>query len=149
MLDVVDITNAQSPCPAVPSGGFPREYRHPSIDIGCAMEYLESNTRYSKAVVHGDTVYLAGQVAQDPGVDAAGQARQVLEQIDELLGRCGSDKSRVISALVLLKDMRDLDAVNTIWDAWVVPGRMPTRTPMEARLADPRFLVEIQIVAAR
>ncbi|MBV7484448.1 RidA family protein [Bordetella sp. BOR01] len=113
------------------------------------MEYLESNARYSKAVIHGDTVHLAGQVAPDPGEDVIGQTRQVLEQVDMLLGRCGSDKSRVISALVLLKDMRDLVAVNTVWDAWVVPGRTPARTPMEVRLADPRFLVEIQIVAAR
>lgn len=113
------------------------------------MEYLESNARYSKAVIHGDTVYLAGQIAPDPGADVVGQTRQVLEQIDILLGRCGSDKSRVISALVLLKDMGDLEAVNTVWDTWIVPGRPPARTPMQAPLADPRFLVEIQIVAAR
>jgi len=113
------------------------------------MEYLESNARYSKAVVHGDTVYLAGQVAQDAGADIGEQTRQVLAQIDALLAQCGTDKSRIVSALLLLQDMRDLPAVNTVWDAWVVPGRPPARTPMEARLADPRFLVEVQVVAAR
>ncbi|MGE4336139.1 MAG: RidA family protein [Pigmentiphaga sp.] len=113
------------------------------------IHYLEQNSRYSKAVIHENTVYLAGQVASDPSASVAEQTRQVLAQIDALLAACGTDKSRLLSALVLLKDMRDLDAVNPLWDAWVVPGRAPTRTPMEASLAAPGYLVEIQVTAAR
>lgn len=113
------------------------------------IQYLESSHRYSKAVIHGNTVYLAGQVADDPGADVSGQTRQVLAQIDALLRKCGTDKSKALSAIVLLKDLRDLEAVNELWDAWVAPGRPPARTPMEAKLAAPGYLVEIQVTAAR
>jgi len=113
------------------------------------IQYLESSHRYSKAVIHGDTVYLAGQVAEDPSAPVASQMAQILAQIDALLARCGTDKSRLLSATVLLKDMRDLEAINPLWDAWVVPGRPPARTPMEARLAAPGYLVEVQVTAAR
>lgn len=113
------------------------------------IQYVETSPRYSKAVIHGDTVYLAGQVADDPGGTVQDQMRQILAQIDALLARCGTDKSRLLSAMVLLKDMRDLEAINPLWDAWVTPGRAPTRTPSEARLALPGYLVEVQVTAAR
>ncbi|MEI2416993.1 RidA family protein [Orrella sp. JC864] len=113
------------------------------------IQYLDSSHRYSKAVIHGNTVYLAGQVADDPGAPVQEQMRQILAQIDALLARCGTDKSKVLSANVLLKDMRDLAAINPVWDEWVVPGRAPARTPSEARLALPGYLVEVQVTAAR
>ncbi len=57
------------------------------------------NARYSKAVVHGDTVYLAGQVAVDPvPASAAEQTSKVLAQIDHYLAECGTDKSKLLSA---------------------------------------------------
>lgn len=108
------------------------------------------NARYSKAVVHGDTVYLAGQVAADPvAPTAAGQMRQILAQIDHYLAECGTDKSRLLSAIVLFADMRDFDEVNAIWDAWVVPGSTPARTPVQTKLLTPSHRVAVQVVAAR
>lgn len=106
------------------------------------------NPRYSKAVIHGNTVYLAGQVAADPEPSVAGQTRQILAQIDHYLAECGTDKSRLLSAFVMFKDLRDFDAVNEVWDAWVVPGSTPCRTPIETRLYAPQFLVAIQVTAA-
>lgn len=92
------------------------------------IQYVETSPCYSKAVIHGDTVYLAGQVADDPGGTVQDQMRQILAQIDALLARCGTDKSRLLSAMVLLKDMRDLEAINPLWTpGWCRAGRRPAR----------------------
>lgn len=112
------------------------------------ITFIDTNHRYSKAVVHAGIAYLAGQVAADPGGSVEDQTRQVLDQIDAMLAECGTDKSRLLTANMFFKDFRDFDAVNRLWDAWVVPGRAPTRTPIEAKLAAPGFLIEIQITAA-
>ena len=112
------------------------------------IQYFEVQKRYSKAVVHAGTVYLAGQVANNPVASVEDQTRQILAQIDALLKECGTDKSRLLTAQVILNDMRNLDALNRVWDEWIVPGRLPARTPYEARLAAPEYLVEIQVTAA-
>jgi enamine deaminase RidA (YjgF/YER057c/UK114 family) len=105
--------------------------------------------RMSQCVVHGDTVYLAGQVADDPNTDLAGQTKQILTKIDGLLAEAGSDKSKLLSATVWLTDIRGFDEMNKVWDAWVSPGNTPARACVEAKLARSNLLVEIGIVAAR
>jgi enamine deaminase RidA (YjgF/YER057c/UK114 family) len=112
------------------------------------IKYVGSGTRYSKAVIHGKTAYLAGNVARDPAPTAGEQAEQILGQIEETLSLCGTDKSRLLTATIVFADMRDFDAVNAVWDRWVVPGHVPTRTPIEAKLVTPRHLVAIQVTAA-
>jgi enamine deaminase RidA (YjgF/YER057c/UK114 family) len=72
----------------------------------------------------------------------------ILSQIDETLALCGTDKSKLLTATIVFTDMRDFDAVNEAWDAWVVPGHLPTRTPIEAKLLTPRHLVAMQVTAA-
>ncbi|MFC3678371.1 RidA family protein [Ferrovibrio xuzhouensis] len=110
--------------------------------------YVDTNQRYSKAVIHGGVVHLAGQVAKDASKPVEDQTRQVLAQIDEMLAHCGTDKSRLLTASIIFRDFRDFEIVNRLWDAWVVPGRAPTRTPIEAKLAAPEYLIEIQVSAA-
>lgn len=105
--------------------------------------------RMSQCVVHGDTVYLAGQVADDPNTDVVGQTKQILAKIDGLLAEAGSDKSKLLSATVWLSDIRAFDEMNKVWDAWVSPGNTPARACVEAKLARPNLLVEIGIVAGR
>jgi enamine deaminase RidA (YjgF/YER057c/UK114 family) len=112
------------------------------------IKYVGSGTRYSKAVIHGETVYLAGNVARNPGPTAGEQTKQILAQIEETLALCGTDKSKLLTATIVFTDMRDFDEVNAVWDTWVVPGRLPTRTPIEAKLITPRHLVAIQVTAA-
>ena len=104
--------------------------------------------RMSQAVVHGGTVYLAGQVADDTSVGAGGQTAQILDKIDRLLAAAGSDKSKLLTATLWVTDMRFFDEMNVKWDAWVSPGNTPARACVEARLAAPRFLVEIMVIAA-
>jgi enamine deaminase RidA (YjgF/YER057c/UK114 family) len=106
--------------------------------------------RMSQLVVHGNTVYLAGQVANDPtDSSVAGQTRDVLSKIDGLLAEAGSDKSKLLSATIWLKSMDDFQAMNAVWDAWVAPGNPPARACVEARLARPEFVVEIGVIAAK
>ena len=94
------------------------------------------------------TAYLAGQVADDPTADVSGQTRQVLAKIDSLLSEAGSDKTKILSATIYLPDIGDFAAMNAAWEQWVVPGQTPARATVEARLAAPELLVEIQIIAA-
>lgn len=103
----------------------------------------------SNAVQHGNTVYLAGVVASDLGKDVKGQTREVLEEIDRLLAKCGSDKSKILSATIWVTDIRNRAPMNEAWTAWVDPKHLPARACVEAKLADPRALVEIMVIAAR
>ena len=105
--------------------------------------------RMSQSVVHGDTVYLAGQVADDPNTDVTGQTKQILTKIDGLLAEAGSDKSKLLSATVWLTDIRAFDEMNKAWDAWVSSGNTPARACVEAKLARANLLVEIGVIAAR
>ena len=108
-----------------------------------------SGQRMSQVVIHGDTIYLAGQVAADPAADVQEQTRQVLQKIDDLLAEAGSDKTRILSAQVWLASIGHFAQMNEIWDAWVAEGHAPARACIEARLATPDLLVEIGIIAAR
>jgi enamine deaminase RidA (YjgF/YER057c/UK114 family) len=104
--------------------------------------------RMSQAVVHNNTVYLAGQVASDGAADAKGQTEQVLKKIDDALAAVGSHKSKLLTATVFLSDMANYDQMNTAWDAWVDARNTPGRATVQAKLARPNLLVEIQAIAA-
>ena len=113
-----------------------------------SIKRLHVGPRMSEAVVHNGTIYLAGQVAEDPSQDTAGQTRQILAAIDRLLGECGSDKTRILSAQIFLADIADFSAMNSEWDAWVPAGHTPARATVESKLATPKYRVEIKVVAA-
>jgi enamine deaminase RidA (YjgF/YER057c/UK114 family) len=104
--------------------------------------------RLSQAVVHGNTVYLAGMVANDPAADAKGQTEQILKRIDDALATAGSHKSKLLSATVYVASMALYNDMNAAWDAWVDPKNTPARATVEARLASPKYLVEIMCTAA-
>ncbi|MCF3640840.1 RidA family protein [Rhizobium sp. TRM95111] len=109
---------------------------------------FETGPRMSQAVVHNDTVYLAGQVGE-PGHDVAKQTEQALAEVDRLLALAGSDKSRILSAQIWLADMADFAKMNAVWDAWASPGNTPARATGESKLAAPEYLVEVIVVAAK
>jgi enamine deaminase RidA (YjgF/YER057c/UK114 family) len=110
---------------------------------------IEPGSRMSKAVVHGDTVYLAGIVADDPKQDVTSQTRQILAEIDRLLALAGTDKSKLLRTNIWLADIKDFAAMNAVWDGWVSPGNAPARATVEASLATPDYRVEIMVVAAK
>ncbi len=113
-----------------------------------SIKRLHIGARMSEAVVHNGTIYLAGQVAQDPSKDAADQTRQILAAIDRLLEECGSDKTQILQAQIFLADIKDFPAMNSVWDSWVPQGHTPARATVEAKLAAPAYKVEIKVVAA-
>ena len=103
----------------------------------------------SNAVEHGGTVYLAGVVAKDLGKDVKGQTKEILDEIDRLLAKSGSSKSKALSATIWVTDIRNRAPMNEVWSAWVDAKNLPARACVEAKLADPRALVEIMIIAAK
>ena len=114
-----------------------------------SIKRIKSGARMSQAVVHGDTVYLAGQVATNTaGGSMTDQAKEVLQQIDALLAEAGTDKSKILTANIYILDLATFADLNAVWDAWVSPGNAPTRTTIETKLASPKYAVEIGVVAA-
>lgn len=114
-----------------------------------SIQRFHVGKRLSEMVIHDNTIYLAGQVADDAKADAASQVRQVLSQIDKLLAEAGSDKTKILSATIFLPSMADFPALNAGWEAWVPAGHCPARATVEAKLAAPDYKVEIQIIAAK
>ena len=114
------------------------------------IERHEIGPRMSKAVIHGDTVYLAGIVADSPkGKSVAEQTKNILSQIDGFLALAGTDKTKLLSAKIWITDMANFPEMNSVWDSWVSPGNTPARATVEAKLASPDYKVEIMVVAAR
>ena len=112
------------------------------------IQRFDVGPRMSEMAVHNGVAYLAGQVASDSSLDATGQTANVLAQVDALLKRAGTDKSRILMAQIFLADVADFPAMNAAWDAWVAPGHTPPRATVEARLAKPEWKVEIVVKAA-
>ena len=111
---------------------------------------LRAGPRMSQAVVHGATVYLAGQVAdRAKGKSVGEQTREILATIDQLLAEAGSDRTRLLSATIYLADIATFAEMNAEWDAWVPAGHAPARATVEAKLAASEFTVEIACIAAR
>jgi enamine deaminase RidA (YjgF/YER057c/UK114 family) len=112
------------------------------------IKRIEVGPRMSEAVMHNGVVYLAGQVAEDASLDVSGQARQVLAQIDALLAKAGSDRTRILRAEIFLADMADFAKMNAVWEAWIPAGHTPARATVEAALARPGWSIEIVVTAA-
>lgn len=109
---------------------------------------IDPGPRMSEASVHGDRIYCSGMIPEDTTLDITGQVKQALAEIDSLLAKGGSDKTKILTATIWLADIGDFAAMNAVWDAWVVPGQTPARATVEAKMNDPRMRVEIMVVAA-
>lgn len=113
------------------------------------IKRLHVGKRLSEVAIHHNTVYLAGQIADDTSADIRGQTREVLAHVDRLLAEAGSDKTCILSCQIYIKDLADFAGMNEEWDAWVPQGHTPPRATVEAKLADPNWLVEIVVIAAQ
>ncbi|QNP59828.1 RidA family protein [Paenacidovorax monticola] len=105
--------------------------------------------RYSEAAIFNGIVYLAGMVPERGDTDIRGQTEDVLAQVEQRLKEAGSDKSRILRTQIYLTDIREIGAMNEVWDAWVVPGSAPPRATVQAPLADPGYRIEIVVTAAQ
>ena len=115
-----------------------------------SIQRIAVGPRMSKAVVHGDTVYLAGQVADKAaGKSVAEQTADILGIIDGLLAEAGTDKTKLLMVNIWLSDISTFAEMNGVWDAWIVAGQTPGRATVEAKLAAPQFTGEIAVIAAK
>ena len=114
------------------------------------IEHRHVGPRMSQMIIHGVTVYLAGQVAnRTAGGSVAEQTREILARIDQLLAEAGTDKSNILQATIWLAEISSYAEMNDVWDNWVTPGKPPTRACVEAALAGPAYAVEIRVVAGK
>ena len=117
------------------------------------IQRIDSNTRMSQAVVYNGVVYLAGQVDETAklgdGRSIEAQTAVVLSQINSLLAKAGTDKSKLLSATIYLTDISTFAQMNAAWLAWVSPEGLPTRATVGvSALAAPEYGVEIVVTAA-
>jgi enamine deaminase RidA (YjgF/YER057c/UK114 family) len=107
------------------------------------------NKILSEAVEYHNFVYLCGMTADDTSKDISGQTKEVLANIDAALEAHGTDKTRLLQAQIWLKDIRDREAMNTLWAEWLPEAGAPARACVQANMADPRLLVEIMVTACK
>jgi enamine deaminase RidA (YjgF/YER057c/UK114 family) len=112
------------------------------------IQRINVGPRMSQVVIHNGVAYLAGKVA-GKGITGVGeQTRDILATIEKLLAEAGTSKDRILRAEIFLADIKEFDAMNKVWDAWVPAGATPARATVEAKLASPDYQVEIVITAA-
>ena len=115
-----------------------------------SIQRIDVGARMSKAVVNGNTVYLAGIVADAAkGKSVTEQTKEILSLIDGLLAKAGTDKSKLLTATIYITDMANFAEMNAVWDTWVSAGNTPARATVEAKLAAPDYKVEIMVVAGK
>ncbi|MBM9515148.1 RidA family protein [Desulfogranum marinum] len=112
------------------------------------VKRLDTQQRMSKIVIHNDTIYLCGQVAEDAGKGIKEQTETMLAKVDLLLEQAGSDKKHILSATIYIKSMDYFAEMNEVWDNWVPEGHAPARACVEASMAREELLVEISVIAA-
>jgi enamine deaminase RidA (YjgF/YER057c/UK114 family) len=111
-----------------------------------SIQRIEPAARMSAAVVHGNTVYLAGQVGE--GESVTDQCKDALAEVDRLLAAAGSDKSKILQTIIYLSDIAYFGEMNAVWEAWIDPANPPARATSEAKLAAPKYKVEFIVTAA-
>lgn len=116
------------------------------------IERKHTNARMSKIVCHQGLIFLCGQTAVG-GASAHGditaQVQETLERVDALLAEAGSDRSRILTAIVHLRDISNFSAMNVVWESWLAPGSAPARTTVQAKLASENILFEVTVTAAQ
>jgi len=112
------------------------------------VQRFDVGARLSEMAIHNGVVYLAGQIPEDSNLDIEGQTLEVLEAIDRLLARAGTDKSKLLMVQIFLVDLKDFEGMNRVWDQWVVPGHTPPRATVQANLASSNWRLEVVATAA-
>jgi enamine deaminase RidA (YjgF/YER057c/UK114 family) len=113
-----------------------------------AIERLENGPRFCKVLTHNGIAYLAGMTADDLSGDVVQQTQDTLAKVDRCLRMAGTDKSKLLTAVIWLRDIAEFDKMNSVWDNWIDRDGMPVRATVEARLAGDLYRVEIMVTAA-
>lgn len=112
-----------------------------------SISRIEPGQHFASAVAGGGHLYISGTIAQSHNASIDVQTQEVLDRIDALLAQGGTDKSRLLSVTIYLPHIRDYEAMNSVWDAWVDTQNKPARATVEARLAIESLRVEMSAVA--
>ena len=112
------------------------------------IQRFENGARFCRVLSHNGTVYLAGMVADDTSGDVVQQTRDTLAKIEHYLTLAGSNKSKLLTTQIWVRDIADFDRMNSVWDDWIDRSAMPVRATVEARLAGDSYRVEIMVTAA-
>ena len=112
------------------------------------LKRLDVGARYSEAAIYNGVVYLAGMVPECEATDIRSQTEDVLAQVDRRLAEAGSNKTLMLRAQIYLADIKDIAAMNKVWDAWIAPGTAPPRATVQAALSNPDWRIEIVVTAA-
>lgn len=112
------------------------------------IERIRPEPRMSDIVIHNETIYYTA-VPENLDANAKDQTAETLAIIDAALTEAGSDKSKILDATLFLVNKEDFPAMNEAWDAWVSPGNAPVRCTVQANLMNPKYKIEIKIIAAR
>lgn len=113
------------------------------------IEYIDSNEMLSEVTIHNQVVYLAGQVPDNDAADLETQTREVFANIDKMLAKAGSDKSRLLSAQLFVADLADFAVINALWESWLKGYPKPVRATVQAQLVNPKWRLEIMVIAAQ
>ncbi len=111
------------------------------------IQRIGVQTRWSDLVVHNGVLYVV-EVPVSTDADITAQTREVLAGLEDSLRQAGSSKAHLLLVTIFLDDIRDLDAFNAVWDAWVPQGAAPVRACIEARLGKQGYKLELQVTAA-
>jgi 2-iminobutanoate/2-iminopropanoate deaminase len=112
-----------------------------------------SGKPYSPAIGYGDTLYVSGQVAYDPGAGGAlgggfdVQTRRVLDNLMALLEAGGSGPGSVLKTTCLLVDIADAPRFNEIYREYF-PVDPPARSTYAVAALSPGYLIEVEAIAA-
>ena len=115
------------------------------------IKRFESNGRLSRAVIYNGVIYISGLTTRGAGGengDIIEQTQLVLDKIEQVLLQYGSGKDKLLSATIYLKDISMKDAMDSVWKNWLVPGKEPARTTVQASLSENKKLIEISMIAA-
>ncbi|CAM3045073.1 RidA family protein [Acinetobacter celticus] len=113
------------------------------------IQRINSNDFMSAVTVFNQVVYLSGQVPKNPESGIEAQTLDVLNTIDQLLAQAGSDKSKMLSAQLFIKNLSDFKTVNALWAEWLKDSPKPARATIQAELVNPDWLIEIAVIAAQ
>jgi enamine deaminase RidA (YjgF/YER057c/UK114 family) len=113
------------------------------------IQRFDNGPRFCRVLSHNGTVYLAGMTADDTTGDVIQQTHDTLAKIDRYLAVAGSDRSKLLTAVIWLRDIADFDRMNAVWDGWIDRTCMPVRATVEARMAGDSYRVEIMVTAAQ
>ena len=113
------------------------------------IQRFDSNDYLSEITIFNHVVYLAGQVPNTETADIHTQTKEVLDNIDAMLAKANSDKSRLLTAQIFIKDLADFAVVNSLWGDWLADCPKPTRATVKAELVNPLWKLEIVVVAAQ